>query len=143
MTIRARRLCWPTIVLMVASLASCSSSNDDAAPVETTAPAESTYCTDLAELTTVIDDGGAESRYNQLLQQIVDEGPPEHADAWSLMLTLSVEPFTYENFNPALDSLDEIGADLEATCPRLGRFIVDDDGRVRSFPLKDFDGSSD
>jgi len=59
------------------------------------------------------------------------------------MLELSVEPFTYENFNPALDSLDDIGTDLEATCPRLGRFIVDDDGRVRGYPPKEFDGSSD
>ena len=126
-------------MLTTASLASCSSPNDDAGSVDATEPAESPYCSDLAELTTVIDEGGSEGEYNDLLRRVADESPAHHAATWSLMLRLSVEPFTYENFNPALDSLDDIGPDIEATCPRLGRFVVDDDGRVRGFPPKEVD----
>lgn len=57
-----------------------------------------------------------------------------HADrrAWALMLRLSEEPFSYENFNPAIDELEGIVPRLERTCLRgLGdQVAVDDSGRI-------------
>ena len=50
---------------------------------------------------------------------------------WALFVTLSREPFTYETFNPAVDSLDRIGDEVVAACPGFARVVVDDDGRLR------------
>ena len=138
----ARRT-WVIVGVVVTLLAACGSSEEATPPVvrtPTATPAESSYCSDLAELTTVIDEGGALGRYHRLLQRIGDESPPEHAATWSLMLTLSLEDFTYENNNAAINSLDDITPDLEQRCPALGQFTVGED--TQSFdvcPLATFD----
>lgn len=104
--------------------------------VESTSTAfeESGYCADLDALIGVLEDGGTLGEYNELLTAVVDESPPDHASTWSLLLTLSEEPFSYDNFNPAVDSLEQLGPELDTTCPGLGEMIVDDSGRVRSYP---------
>jgi hypothetical protein len=94
---------------------------------------DSNYCDDLLDLTHVLDDGGSVADYNQLLGRITAEAPAGHADTWALMLELSSERFTYENFNPAVDALEQLETDLAQTCPGLDapKLVVDDDGRVR------------
>ena len=104
-------------------------------PSETaTAPTESSYCADVDELTGLLNDGGSVEEYNEVLNRIVDESPVGHALTWSLMLVLSEEPFSYDNFNPAVDSLERLDPDLNATCAGLQPMIVDDSGRIRSWP---------
>lgn len=104
--------------------------------VESTSAAseESGYCVDLDALIGVLDDGGTIGEYNELLTGVVAESPIDHASTWSLLLTLSEEPFSYDNFNPAVDSLEQLGPALEITCPSLREMIVDDSGRVKSYP---------
>ena len=82
----------------------------------------------------MLDDGGTIDEYNEQLAGVLDESPADHASTWSLLLTLSEESFSYDNFNPAVDSLELLGPELETTCPGLGEIIVDDSGRVRSYP---------
>jgi hypothetical protein len=82
----------------------------------------------------VLDDGGTIGEYNELLTGVVDESPAGHASTWSLLLTLSEEPFSYDNFNPAVDSLERLVPELDVACPGLSEMIVDDAGRVRSYP---------
>lgn len=91
----------------------------------------SSYCADLGRLVRVLDDGGTDAAYNRLLGRVAQEAPADHAPTWRLMSKLSRERFTYDNFNPAVDSLDRISDDLDAQCPGLGRLIVDNDGRMR------------
>jgi hypothetical protein len=98
-----------------------------------TSSEESGYCADLAALIDVLGGGDTIGEYNELLNSVVDESPAGHASTWSLLLTLSVEPFSYDNFNRAVDSLERLDPELDATCPRLGPMIVDDAGRVRSY----------
>jgi hypothetical protein len=112
-------------------LAACGS---DDAESTSTAPEESDYCADLAELVGVLDSGGTIGGYDDVLTELVDESPADHASTWSLLLTLSDEPFSYDNFNPAIDSLDRLSPELDAMCPGLDEIVVDDDGRVRSYP---------
>jgi len=81
----------------------------------------------------VLDDGGTIGEYNELLTAVVDKSPADHASTWSLLLTLSEEPFSYDNFNPAVDSLEQLDPELDTTCPGLREMIVDDSGRVRSY----------
>jgi hypothetical protein len=95
---------------------------------------ESSYCADLADLVQVLDGGGSKAEYDQLLGDVVEASPPAHAKTWALFQTLSREPFDYANFNPAVDSLDDIADELDSTCPGLDRVIVDDDGRLRQLP---------
>ena len=109
----------------------CGSGDDQSTA---TAPTESSYCVDVDELTGLLEGGGSVEEYNGLLNRIVDESPDGHALTWSLMLVLSVEPFSYDNFNPAVDSLERLGPDLDATCAGLQPMIVDDSGRIRSWP---------
>lgn len=97
-------------------------------------PIESSYCADVDELTGLLEGGGSVEEYNELLTSVVDESPDGHALTWSLMLVLSEEPFSYDNFNPAVDSLERLGPDLDATCPGVQPMIVDDSGRIRSWP---------
>ena len=109
-------------VAILVSLGSCAAGSE-----------ESSYCADLSNVLKTLDQGGTEADYNQLLARIVDESPSEHAQTWALMLKLSQDPFTYDNFNPAVDSLDRISVDLKSTCSGLDRMIVDDAGRMRQW----------
>ena len=119
-------------VLPVMLLGACAST-----PANTVAsPGPSTdepagYCDDLLRAAQILDDGGSEADYNDLLLRLASEGPPDHVETWILMSTLSTEPFSYDNFNPAIDSLDRISDDLDSTCPGLDAMFVDDDGRLR------------
>jgi len=97
-------------------------------------PEPSGYCADLDELVRVLDAGGSVAEYEQRLARVGEESPPEHAPTWSLMLALSREPFSYDRFNPAVDSLDRIADDIVAICPGFDRTIVDDAGRMRRWP---------
>ncbi len=74
-----------------------------------------------------------EPRYRTLLQAVIDESPPQHTPTWELFVTLVDEPFTYDNFNPAVDSLEQIEAELNASCPGVESMLVDDDGRLTSW----------
>lgn len=74
-----------------------------------------------------------ERRYRTLLQAVIDQSPPEHTPTWELFVTLIDEPFTYNNFNPAVDSLDQIGVELKTSCPGVELMLVDDDGRLTSW----------
>lgn len=117
------------VAVVVMAPIACSSDGSDR-PAATEESATAAYCADLVELMGLLDDGGTVAEYNALLAEIVDESPVGHGDAWALMLTLSEEPFTYDNFNPAVDALDRL--DLDSTCPGLlERLVVDDSGRVR------------
>jgi hypothetical protein len=109
----------------------CGAADDQSSATTSTA---STYCADVDELTGLLDGGATVEEYDELLTRIVDESPDGHAPTWSLMLVLSEEPFTYDNFNPAIDSLERLGPDLDATCADLQPMIVDDSGRIRSWP---------
>ena len=113
-------------------LASACSAGDDQSTAST--PDESDYCGDLGDLIRLLDDGGTIDEYNELMTRIADESPADHAPTWYLMLALSAEPFSYDNFNAAVDSLEQLDPDLSVTCAGLGRWIVDDAGRVRSLP---------
>lgn len=68
--------------------------------------------------------------YDRLITQVQELAPAEHARAWELLAAVSEEPFSYDRFNPAVDELERIDDDLEARCPSLGRFVVDDHGRL-------------
>jgi hypothetical protein len=109
----------------------CGAEDDQSSATTST---ESTYCADVDELIGLLDGGGTVEDYDELLTSIVDKSPDGHVLTWSLMLVLSEEPFTYDNFNPAVDSLERLDADLDATCADLQPMIVDDSGRVRSWP---------
>ena len=74
-----------------------------------------------------------ERRYRTLLQAVHDESPPEHKPTWDLFSILADEPFSYDNFNPAVDSLEQIGAELSAGCPGAESVLVDEDGRLISW----------
>lgn len=89
------------------------------------------YCAEIRNAMSILDDGGSVAEYDAALARVADASPADHRKAWDLMLTLSREPFDYENFNPAVDALDDISADLDSTCPATERMIVDDDGRIR------------
>jgi hypothetical protein len=97
---------------------------------------ESDYCAEIDELARVLDEGGSVDEYNEVMKRVVVASPPDHVATWSLMTELSEEPFSYDNFNPAVDSLDRLGPALEVACPELRPFIVDDSGRVRSYPTE-------
>jgi hypothetical protein len=107
----------------LASVGSCTSPGE-----------ESSYCADLTDLVQVLDGGGSTAEYEEVLSRVVEASPPAHAETWTLFLTLSREPFDYANFNPAVDSLDDIADDLDSTCAGLDQVIVDDDGRLRQLP---------
>jgi hypothetical protein len=111
--------------------AACGSGDDD---TTVTTPDQSGYCEQLGSLLGVLDGGGTVAEYNALLTRVVAGSPAGHTDAWARLLTLSEEPFSYDNFNSAVDTLERIEPEFEVTCPGLARLIVDDDGRVRSFP---------
>jgi hypothetical protein len=114
-------------------LAACGA---DMVESSSTASEESGYCADLDALIAVLDDGGTIDEYNELLTGVVDESPAGHTPTWSLLLTLSEGPFSYDNFNPAVDSLDRLAPGLATTCPDLDAMIVDDFGRIRSYPTE-------
>ena len=99
---------------------------------EQTSSSLSNYCDDVLELMNILNEGGTINAYDQLLTELVAESPAAHTDTWTLLLKLSQESFTYENFNPAVDSLESIFPDLESRCPELERMIVNDNGRVTS-----------
>jgi hypothetical protein len=129
-----------TVVALLVVLGACESGGDGPASGATATAVDSgadtegaDYCTEIGVLMSVLDDGGSVSDYDAALIRVGDAGPADHEAAWTLLLTLSQEPFDYENFNPAVDALDDISADLDATCPGVDRMIVDDDGRVRQF----------
>ena len=122
-------LALATVFGVIGTGSACSSDSSGRQPGDTQASDVSTYCTNVADLMGLLDGGASVADYDALLATIVDESPADHAGAWALMLTLSEEPFTYENFNPALDALDAI--DLDDTCAGLEPLVVDDDGRVR------------
>lgn len=88
------------------------------------------YCAEIDSLMSVLDGGGSAADYDAALIRVSDVSPPEHETAWALLLALSQEPFDYENFNPAVDALDGISADLDANCSGIDRMIVDDAGRL-------------
>ncbi len=83
----------------------------------------------MLQLTQVLDEQGV-AAYDELLANVIANSPAEHVEAWTLMLELSQEPFSYENFNPAVDSLERIAPDLTAKCSGPELFVVDDAGRV-------------
>lgn len=114
------RLAASTLALILLFCASCNSSG-----------AEASYCAEIETAARVIPNGGTVAEYNTQLALVLDASPADHADTWQLMLTLSREPFTYENFNPALDSIDEISAEIRADCGAVyERVIVDNSGRL-------------
>jgi len=116
-------------------LGSCGASSDDVVSSRNSVAAEETgYCDDLIGAAQILDGGGTEAEYNDLLLRVAAHSPPDHADTWVLMSRLSEEPFSYENFNTATDSLDQISDDLDSTCPGLDRMFVDDGGRMRMQP---------
>ena len=136
---------WRGPATLALLLAACGSGADDAAPANMSATvtaatvtaatvAPTAYCDDLADVARILDGGGSVADYNGLLVRIAAEAPTDHADTWGLMLRLSEESFSYENFNPAIDSLDRISAELNSMCPGFDRVIVDDDGRMRLQP---------
>jgi len=117
---------------MAILLASCGASGDDGSINGSSSVVEVTdYCDELISAARVLDDGGSVNRYNELLRRVEAASPPDHADTWRLMFELSDEPFSYENFNVAIDSLDTISDDLDGTCSQLDRVFVDDAGRLR------------
>lgn len=122
---------WVGAAAILMFLAACGADDVESS---STAADDSGYCADLDALMGVLDDGGTTGEYDELLTRVVDESPADHASTWSLLLTLSEEPFSYDNFNPAVDSLERLGPELDTTCPGLGEMIVDDSGRVRSYP---------
>ena len=128
---RSRRGWWIGAATTLPFLAAC---RGDEVESTSTAVEASGYCADLDALIGVLDDGGTISEYNELLTRIVDESPADHASTWSLLLTLSEESFSYDIFNPAVDSLEQLGPEFDTTCPHLDEMIVDDSGRVRSYP---------
>jgi hypothetical protein len=83
----------------------------------------------VLRLTQVLDEQGV-AAYDQVLANVIANSPAEHVEAWTLMLELSQEPFSYENFNPAVDALERIAPDLTSQCSGLEFFVVDDAGRV-------------
>ncbi len=110
------------------------SGHSDAADADADADADAEkagYCAGIHNLMSVLDTGGSASDYDAALIRVSNASPPDHGGVWALLLTLSQEPFDYENFNPAVDALDAISADIEATCSGVDRLIIDDDGRVR------------
>ena len=127
----SRRGWWLGVATTLPFLAACGA---DEVESTSTALEESSYCAELDALIRLLDDGGTIGEYNELLTAVVDESPAGHASTWSLLLTLSEESFSYDNFNPAVDSLEQLGPDLDTTCPGLGEMIVDDSGRLRSYP---------
>jgi hypothetical protein len=128
---RSRRGWWLAAATTLPFLAACGA---DEVESTSTAVGASGYCADLDALIGVLNDGGTISEYNELLTRVVDESPADHTSTWSLLLTLSEEPFSYDTFNPAVDSLEQLGPELDTTCPDLDEMIVDDSGRVRSYP---------
>jgi hypothetical protein len=122
---------WLGAAAAIMFLAACGADTVDST---STTSEGSGYCADLAALIVVLDDGGTIGKYNELLTGVVDESPAGHASTWSLLLTLSEEPFSYDNFNPAVDSLERLVPELDVACPGLSEMIVDDAGRVRSYP---------
>jgi hypothetical protein len=127
----ARDRCWWLGAAGLLVVTACGSDGDQSSATTSSA---SSYCADVDELTGLLDGGGTVEDYDELLTRIVDESPDGHDLTWSLMLVLSDEPFTYDNFNPAVDSLERLGPDLDATCADLQPMIVDDSGRIRSWP---------
>lgn len=126
---------WIATAGLVLLLGSCGAGTDDVVSSGDSGAAEETgYCADLISAAQMLDGGGAEADYNDLLLRVAAQSPPDHADTWVLMSRLSEEPFSYENFNTAIDSLDRISDDLNSTCPGLDRMFVDDDGRMRMSP---------
>lgn len=116
---------------LVILLGSCATSTDDVAPSVSVADQETGCCDSIMSAAQILDDGGSEVEYNNLLRRVAAESPSSHAETWLLMSVLSEEPFSYENFNPAIDSLDRISDDLNSTCSGLDRMFVDGDGRMR------------
>ena len=89
---------------LVILLGSCGASPDDAARSSNSGAGEETgYCDDLMSAAQILDDGGSVAEYNELLLRIAPESPSDHADTWLMMSKLSEEPFSYDNFNPAVD----------------------------------------
>lgn len=70
--------------------------------------------------------------YERRLAKVLVLTPHADRRTWRLLLELSEEPFSYENFNPAIDEFETIAPKLERTCLRgLGdQVAVDDSGRV-------------
>lgn len=126
-----RRRWWIGAAVLLVLASACRADGDQSTA---TTPDESNYCADLGDLIRLLADGGTIDEYNELMTRIVEESPADHAPTWSLMLALSEETFSYDNFNPAVDSLEQLDPDLSVTCAGLGQRIVDDAGRVRSFP---------
>jgi hypothetical protein len=89
------------------------------------------WCDDLLAASLVLPDGGTVADYEALLARVAATGPPEFAPTWELLLAASAEPFSYDTFNPAVDALDRIAADVLAACPWFGGVVVDDHGRLR------------
>ena len=107
-------------------------------------PRESDYCEALVTLIGLerpellqgaVAQHDFEARYRALLQSVADESPPHQRPTWELLLTVVDEPFTYDNFNPAVDSLERIYPELNAECRDLEFLVVDDDGRLASLLL--------
>lgn len=113
-------------------IASCGSGGTEDVP-SSGSPDEGAngYCATVESAAAVLDAGGSDRDYHELLRRAAAEGPAAHADTWQLMRTLSEEPFDYDNFNSALDSLDRITPSLDAMCAGLDAVVVDDDGRLR------------
>jgi hypothetical protein len=117
-----------------ASESGSSSGSSSSEPTPEPSPSESSppaWCDDLLAAASVLDEGGSVATYDRLLDRVVASSPTGHAPTWALFVTLSREPFTYETFNPAVDSLDRIGDEVVAACPGFARVVVDDDGRLR------------
>jgi hypothetical protein len=85
---------------------------------------------DDGEATEPLEELARVAAYDRLITQVHELAPTEHARAWELLAAVSEEPFSYDRFNPAVDELERIDTDLEARCPDLGRFVVDDHGRL-------------
>lgn len=125
---------------VVVLLGACASGDSDSVSGDTAASSADVavdqdrgtevYCDEIREMMSVLGRGGSVPEYDAALSRVADAAPADHREAWRLLLTVSQEPFDYENFNPAVDALDEIFPDLDATCTGLGRMIVDDDGRI-------------
>ncbi len=92
--------------------------------------ARAPWCEDLLAASAVLANGGTVADYEALLARVAATGPPEFAPTWELLLAASAEPFSYDTFNPAVDALDRITADVVAVCPWFGGVVVDDHGRL-------------
>ncbi len=104
-------------------------SNEPIETSDTSQNSSETYCEAIDELSKALAAGGVPA-YDQSLAAVVASAPDGDKEAWRLMQTLSLEPFSYENFNPAVDSIEAILPRLEAECEIEGPLIINADGRV-------------